>query len=255
MVNSAYASIEKVIHDFGFGVKDTVNSYVDLLEVKKENELIKSELAELYKKLNNYEEDQRELSRLRKLLDFGKKIPLSLVAVEILSGNAGGGGDPFRSLRISKGSLHDLEPGMPMLTERGLVGRILRTGLGYSDVQSLVDPNFNVDVLLERSRVRAILYGYNNSLCQMQLPRSNEARIGDAIITSGLVGTFPKGIKIGEIFSISYDTDQVHQNILVQPYVNIREIEEAFIVYKKDSLLKDITAFKEYKNETRSQTQ
>lgn len=248
-VNSIYFSLEQVIHDTRLSILNAVDKYFFLLDAKKENVILKAELNTLHQKLISYDEDQRELVRLRKLLDFNHRSPLSLVAVEILSGNTLGGPEPFRTLRISKGSLRDLEPGMPVLTERGLLGRLLRTGFNFSDVQVLVDPNFNVDVLLEHSRVRTILYGYNNSLCQMQLPRGNEARIGDSIITSGLVGTFPKGIKIGEIVSISYDMDQVHQNILVQPYVNIREVEEAFVVFKKDELLKDITAFKEYKND------
>ncbi len=56
----------------------------------------------------------------------------------------------------------------------------------------------------------------------------------DIILTSGLGAMYPKGIRIGEVKSIEVDKGKVMKNAIIKPYVDLRKIEEVFIVMPKN---------------------
>ena len=96
-------------------------------------------------------------------------------------------------MRLNKGTLDGKKVGMPVVSAKGVVGRVIRAGNKYSDVHLLIDINFNIDTLIQRNRVRTVLNG-DNIETSAKLNRKTEVRIGDTIITSGIVGGFPKGL-------------------------------------------------------------
>ena len=67
-----------------------------------------------------------------------------------------------------------------------------------------------------------------------------EIRIGDTIITSGILGGFPKGLPVGRVMRISYESDNVTQIITVEPWVDYRRVEEVFVIEQPDKELKKI---------------
>ena len=56
-------------------------------------------------------------------------------------------------------------------------------------------------------------------------PRKTEVRIGDTIITSGIVGGFPKGLAIGQVTRISYSEDHVNQVTTIELWVDFEKVE------------------------------
>ena len=217
-------------------VSETWNHYIDLSDTAEENSQLLSEINTLKAKLLDYDEKVQEISRLRQLLGFvqhsGKK---HLVAEVIGSPKTGA----FRSLRINKGSWDGARVGMPIVTANGVVGRIIRTGLKFSDVHLLSDPNFNIDILLQRTRVRGVLRGFGNHGI-LTLNRRAEIRIGDTVITSGIIGGFPKGLPIGRVVKISYESDHISQSIKVEPWVDFERVEEVIVLETHDPEIQKI---------------
>jgi rod shape-determining protein MreC len=212
-------------------------SYIALSAAAEENIQLKEKLSILQTRLMDYEEQVRQTARLRQLLGLSELRPEKMLVAEVIGTRVN---NLFKALRISRGSLDGVKAGMPVIAPDGIVGRVIRTGLKESDVQLLVDFDFNLDVLLQRTRVRGVLNGFSNDLCRLNLQKGAEIRIGDTIITSGIVGGFPKGLKVGRVMRITYESDNVAQIITVEPWVDYRRLEEVMVLHQLDPELQKI---------------
>ena len=123
-------------------------------------------------------------------------------------------------MRINRGSLSDIKPGMPVLASAGIIGRIIRTGINFSEVQLTNDANFSVDIVIERTRVRGVVTGTIDNKLRLELKRKMDVKIGDTVITSGIVGGFPKGLPVGRVAKIAYETDQLSQVVVIEPWAD-----------------------------------
>lgn len=210
--------------------------YVALTDVAKENTELHTNLNLLKTKLLDYEEKQQEIVRLRELLGFAQHFQGTHVVGEVIGTRSY---PSFKTIRISKGKRDSVKVGMPVVTAEGVVGRVIRTGQKFADVHLLIDSNFNLDVLLQRTRVRGVLKGAD-SHCVLKLNRRAEVRIGDTLVTSGIIGGFSKGLPIGRVVRISYESDNISQTITVEPWTNFDRIEEVIVLQNHDQELQKI---------------
>jgi rod shape-determining protein MreC len=213
------------------GVSTVWDQYVGLHDAAKENDSLRRELETLKLRLLDHEEQTVELNRLRKLAGFTEKLEDQFTLAEVLVGQKN---LPFKTIRLSKGTADGIAVGMPVVTSEGVVGRVIRTGLVMSDVQLIVDFDSNIDILIQRNRVRGVLSGFAAEECRLHLQRNTEVRIGDTLITSGIVGSFPKGLPVGKIVKISFESDNVSQVITVEPWVDYRRLEEVIVLMRRD---------------------
>ena len=218
-------------HETSTGLENSWERYFNLSGKSHENSVLKTENDQLKARLLNYDELLIELNRLRNLSGFSQVIADKFVTAEVVSGQRA---LPFRTIRVSKGSDAGVKIGMPAVASAGAIGRIIRVGLFFSDIQLLVDYDSNIDVFVQRNRIRGVLGGYANESCRLHLQRSSEVRIGDTLATSGIVGSFPKGIPVGKIVRISFESDNVSQVITVAPWVEPHLIEEVIILLRDD---------------------
>ncbi len=210
--------------------------YVALTAVSKQNSKLSSEMSLLKTQMLDYEEKQAEIIRLRNLLGFAQHFEGAHIVAEVIGSRSY---PSFKTMRISKGKTDGVKVGMPVVTAEGVVGRVIRTGLKFSDVHLLIDANFNLDVLLQRTRVRGVLKG-SDSHCILKLNRRAEIRIGDTLITSGIIGGFAKGLPVGKVMRISYESDNISQTITVEPWTNFDRIEEVIVLENHDQELQKI---------------
>lgn len=217
-------------------ITESWDHYFALSNTAKRNTQMASEIKLLRTKLLDYEEKIQEISRLRRLLGFVQHYDQSHLVAEVIGTQHH---KAFQTMRISKGEFDGVRVGMPVVTAEGVVGRIIRTGQKFSDVHLLLDSNFNVDVLLQRTRIRGVLKG-QGSHGVLKLNRQSEIRIGDTIITSGIVGGFAKGLPVGRVVRISYESDNVSQSVRVEPWVEIDQVEEVVVLENHDPELQKI---------------
>jgi rod shape-determining protein MreC len=212
--------------------------YVALTQAAKENDKLKQQMNQLQTRILNYEEQEQEIGRLRKLLGFSQHYEGQRVVAEVV-GTAGY--RQFYAMRVSKGDADGIRVGMPVVTGSGVVGRVIRAGRHFSDVHILTDSNFYLDVLIQRTRVRGILQGKSGSYTVLALNQRTDVKIGDTLITSGIMGAFPKGLPVGKVTRISYESDNVSQLIVVEPWVDHRQVEEVVILQWDDEVVQKIS--------------
>lgn len=219
-------------------IKGVSSNYFQLVGVNEENARLRKEAVWHKTRILDYEHQVHEATRLRKLLNFSDHYQKKLIMGEIVGQM---GHFPFQTLRISRGKKHSVKVGMPVITSNGVVGRILRAGFAFSDVQLISDNNFHLDVLVERTRVRGVLHGVSDNRCHLQLPQRADIRIGDTIITSGVTGSFPKGLPVGIVTRISYETDNISQIITIKPWAEYQGLEEVMVVSQMSPELESIS--------------
>ncbi len=237
LFQDALYPLERVWHKGATGVSRSMSSYINLSHAADENQQLRSQLAGLQSRIMDYEEQVLENDRLRRLLGFSGRSEKRLIAAEVIGHNDLA---QFQSIRITRGKIDGVRVGMPVVAADGVVGKVIRVGDHFSDVQLLVDSDFHIDVLLQRTRVRGVLSGEARTHCTLQLHKRVEIRIGDTLITSGIIGGFPKGLPVGRVMRITYESENVAQSITVEPWVDHRRLEEVMVIFSQDPELEKI---------------
>ena len=214
-----------------FGIKTiqgTFHRYVFLVNLEKENRMLKQKVAELQGETHQMKEMQLANERLKQLLQFREKNSSSMIGAEVI------GQDPsswFKSVTVDKGERDGVKKGMAVISPAGVIGQILKTAPHYATVLLITDYNSAVDSIVQRTRAKAIVEGKGENRCQLKyLLRSEEVAVGDAVVTSGLGGNFPKGLMVGEVKKVDKKGHGVFQYAELVPSVDMAELEEVFVI-------------------------
>jgi len=229
-------SVQGLFFNGFYKIRDSFKFITNFSEVKKENEELKKTNIELQNKALEYGTAIKENERFRKMYDLPKQTDkYNYVGADIRGLLANGNG-----FVINKGENKGIKKGMIAITGEGLVGQVTSVGNNWSIVQCLSNENIAVAALVQDKRDKGIVKGYkdenNKALAQIQrLPVDSVIKKGDIILTSGLGGIYPPGIRIGKILSVHEDKGQVMKSAIIEPYVDFERIEEVFIVVQKDT--------------------
>jgi len=224
MVLEVAAPAENAINVLLKGLHDSWKRYIFLVGIEDENRRLRYGNAILNEQLNNYREGYMEGMRLRKLLNLKEGLTNQVVAARVIDRNRV---SLFKTILIDKGTADGMRVGFPVLSEQGVVGRIIETAWHASQVLLLVDGNSNIDAMIQRSRAQGILQGAGSAGCNLKyISRVEEVLPGDVVLTAGLAGVFPKGLLLGVISGVSRKEEGLFQKIDVTPAVDFGRLEE-----------------------------
>ena len=232
LVLEAAAPVEDAINVSLKGLHDAWKRYLFLVGLEDENRRLRRENAVLNEQLNRYREGYLEGERLRKLLDLTGRLSTQAVAARVVDNNRT---SLFKTILINKGTADGLRVGLPVLSDQGVVGRIIETSWHASRVLLLIDENSNIDALIQRSRAQGILQGGGSAGCNLKyISRVEEVQTGDVVLSSGLAGVFPKGLLLGIVTEASRKEGGLFQKIDVAPAVDFGKLEEVLILILPD---------------------
>tara|TARA_B100000508_G_scaffold30010_1_gene22729 strand:- start:475 stop:1311 length:837 start_codon:yes stop_codon:yes gene_type:complete len=217
-------------------IKNTWNSYINLIEVNEENKLLKQQLLNMEEKLNKHIENSVQFFRLRSQLLFAQKKARNEIFSEIIGESA----DNTHQIRlINRGSNQLLQRNYIVIRKEGLVGRIQSVSPYQSSVQLIIDHRSRVPALIQRNRVRGLIYGTHDGIEMRQINQHAKIKIGDRVISSGLGNLYPKGILIGWVSGINREPHELFKTARLDSAVDFNQIEEVFAILpsKSDSNL------------------
>lgn len=175
-------------------------------------------------------ESEIACQRFRKLLLLDTDTPLSqrLLPAQIV------GLDPsiwFRTVIINKGVHDGVSKGMPVIAPEGIVGQVVAASYGYAKVLLLTDRSSAIDALVQRTRTRGIVEGEAKAYCHFKyVVRKAEISVGDTVVSSGLDGVFPKGLRVGSVMEISKGPSAIFQEVSIRPFVDLERLEEVLVI-------------------------
>ena len=216
------------------GVASIWGGYVALTGVARENEELRREVAALRETIRSDREVLLENRRLKELLHFSETVPGRTVGARVVGHDV----SPwFQGLFIDVGGEAGVEPGMAVVTPGGGVGRIHKVYRGLSEVILLTDGRFAADVIIERSRVRAIAEGTGAGVCSLKyVSPTQDVVAGDRVLFSGFDGSMPKGILLGTVVSAQRPREGLFQHVRVVSAVNFLAVEEVLVVLTRPTI-------------------
>ncbi len=219
------------------GASSIVTGYLDLLHVREENARLRNELARVNSDRARLDELEVENRHLGELLELKDVLGAHAVAANVIGSDATG---LSRTLILAAGSSDGLRPGMAVLANQGVVGKIIAISPHAARVLLIDDHNSALDGFDQRSRARGIVAGMvDDGLILKYADRSQDIRAGDAIVTSGLDGIFPRGLLVGTIESVHRGGPGLFLGVRIEPAVDFRELEQVLIVTQPPPHLDD----------------
>ena len=213
-------------------ITSVAGRYVKLTHVRGENEALTRENQRLRAELTEMRRLAEESGRYQRLLGLRDVTPAETVAARVIAVDAS---PYFRVARVEiDHGEGNVRHGMPVLTPEGVAGRINRVSGKSSDIMLLVDPRSAIDVVIPRTGGRGILRGKsgeNGYRCNIEyLARGEPAKEGDAVVTSGLGGAFPRNLAVGHITRIIPGAVGLYQDVEVTPDVDFGRLSEVLVV-------------------------
>lgn len=213
------------------GIKYFFSTYVNLIDVKKENYLLKKRIGELElenQKIQNLEEENKRLKSILRLIE---KSPGQYIVARVIGEDVR---NWFKCIIIDKGREDGLKEKMPVITPKGIVGQIIEVNKWHSKVMTIGDANSCVDVYVEGRDTRGILEGTDHAVLKLKyITKNDEIEVGDKLITSGKDGIYPKGIPTGIVIAVNKEKAGIFYDVEVMPYNNFKRLEEVIIIKRQ----------------------
>ena len=172
---------------------------------------------------------REEINQFRDANDWERRIPWESKLVRVV------GRDPFnwwRRIKINLGSNKGIRFNQPVISAKGnLVGRVSEVGPLTSWVVLAGDPNCRFSALIKESRSQGGIvsprqYSSDPRVVELTyLPNVVELRPGQAVVTSGLGGGFPKEIPVGLVVDSWISKDGLYTEARVKLHANLNQLE------------------------------
>ena len=177
---------------------------------------------------------REEVNQFAKAKGWEQRIPWKSKLARIV------GRDSFnwwRRIKINMGTNKEIRLNQPVVSVRGdLVGRISEVGPLTSWVLLVGDPNCRFSALLKESRdqggiVAPRKYNANPRMVELTyLPNDVEVRPGQAVVTSGLGGGFPKEIPVGQVVDSWVSKDGLYTEARIRVHADLNQLESVRVL-------------------------
>ena len=236
MVLDLTVPVQKMVSMPFDAMGNTWENYVALMGVRDENQDLRREMARLEDENVQLREALVAGGRLEQVVAMRDEfevpmLPAELVGVDVSSW--------FRSVLLSRGRLHGIHAGMPVTSEDGLVGLVTTTSRTASKVMLLLDRQSAVDGVVQRSRTRGLVRGghADEQLAFEFVARGGDVEFGDEIISSGLGGVYPKGLRIGRVVEVTEPGRNLVATAVVEPAVDFARLEQIFVMLRRGATM------------------
>lgn len=207
------------------------DTYVNLLDTKKQNIELKKKLDALQLENQKIPELDKENKRLKSILNLRDQSPNTMIAARVVGEDIK---NWFKCIIIDKGRDHGVREKLPAITPRGLVGQAVEVNKWHSKIMVINDTNSSVDVHVEGKNTRGILEGTGYTTLKLKyILKNDEVSIGDKLVTSGKDSIYPKGLPTGIIITINRNKPGIFADIDVMPFNNFKRLDEVLIIKQR----------------------
>jgi rod shape-determining protein MreC len=226
-VTSLVSTPTHFIAGFFENVEDLQITYTENKELKKRLDKLASLEAQVHTLAEENKELRDILDKKDSLSDF-KPIQASVVARNP---------DHWHEMIIlNKGEVNGIKENMPVVTSKGLIGKVKSISQFTSTVQllSTMDPKYRISSVIQADKeVYGLVEGFDDErelLLIKTIPYDAEIKKGQNVITSGLGGVFPKGLTIGKVVEVVPDQYGLNQTAYVKPGANFYDLEDVMVI-------------------------
>ncbi len=201
--------------------------------LRSENEQLKAELLIASQDAQAARAAQAELAQLRALTDVARSTA-GAQRSRVLYPNR----DPFSQKVFIDRAGHDFEAGVAVTDERGLLGQVTRVHPLLAEVTLVTEKEFAVPVKVERTGMRAILFGRGPGKAPELrfVPTSADLRAGDVLLTSGIDGVYPANVRVATVETPRRDPESVFVTVEATPVAGLTSASHVLVLPRQTPL-------------------
>ncbi len=235
LISVPFTSIEKVFTYAGQEIEAGVGLFNNVEVLRAENKTLKEEIDKLnnerteYVRLKTENDDLKNVLKLKDQLDGIDMTGANVIAKD--SGNL------FNIFLVDKGVTNGISYNMPVVTSKGLVGKVSSSQPFSSKITSIIEDGSAASAIVAKSGDLVVVKGDlklgKEGLCKLlYIPNDLDLTQGDVIETSGLGGIYPKGIIIGTVKEVRTGESDLDRYAIIQPAVDLRRLSQVVILKK-----------------------
>ncbi len=197
-----------------------------------ENEKLERDRLSAARGLMRSAQLEAENANLRSLMAMRERLPVVAVAAEMLYDAR----DPFtRKVVIDKGMLANIRAGQVVIDATGVIGQVTRAFPAVSEVSLLTDRDQAIPVQVVRNGLRAIAYGtpagVDGGTMELRFLATNaDVRPGDALVTSGIDGTYLPGLPVATVLRIEREAGYAFAKIACKPAAGVDRFGQVLVL-------------------------
>lgn len=233
LIHTGLVPLQKGITSLSQGMANRAEAVESIEAIRSQNEELQARLNQLMVENVQLRELERENQQLRQLLNYTRTNPqFSYQPTGVIGRKVGV--DPTNLvylLYVDVGSWDGIARNMPVITDRGLVGRVSAVGPRSAQVLLLIDPASAVNAIVQNSRATGLVRGNLDGTLVMERIRPDEdVNPGDIVLTSGLGGNFPARLVIGQVTEVTHRDQDMTQTARLRPTVDFGKLETVLIL-------------------------
>jgi len=203
-------------------------------ELLAENEALKQQLADLEADARAGQDAVREVERLQDLLGLAEDRPELVYQDAMITRRSSSNWDADLTLNV--GTADGVELSDCVIDQYGnLVGVVTEVGVNWALVSTILDPDVELGARIARIDEDAVLEGDFSLMMEGKiklayLPAATKLVSGDQVITSGLGGIYPPGLKVGTVYELYTEVDGLSRSAVVTPAADLDSIRYVFVI-------------------------
>lgn len=186
----------------------------------QENDALRAQALANAESAQRYAASQSELAELRRLIGSAERLPVQSIPAEVIYAAR----DPYaKKIFVDRGAVQGVRPGSPVADGTGVIGQVTRVHPLLSEVTLLTNADQAIPVQVVRNGLRAIAFGGGASgMLELRYIGANaEIQNGDALVTSGIDGTYPPGLAVATVVAIERDIEHSFARVLCRPSAGV----------------------------------
>ena len=240
------APMQKGVNQLGSGLTNLREHLRTKKSLEKENEELRTQLADAQQNLNQVQLNQEELDNLKSLYDMDQNYAdYDKIAANVIGKDAG---NWFSVFLIDRGSNDGITVGMNVLADGGLAGIVIQVGPNYAKVRSIIDDNSNVSARNLSTSDLCVVSGSLKTMNESSLidfddlrDKEDQAKVGDQIVTSNISDMFLEGIPIGYITDIKTDSNNLTKIRTYCDNCGFEHLDDVFVILQTKDISTDTT--------------
>ena len=239
--NSAAGVVDKVVNAPVEGISRMTGSVSNLTDTYQENAQLKKKLDSMNALQVENETLKQENKQLKQQLSLNKSLTsYTDISTYVISRSPS---TWQNQIVISKGSNAGITKGSAVVSDKGLIGRIMEVNKNNSKVELVTTQDdaadrFAVQLIDNNGQtVNGLITGYDtdtNLLVMGQITSKENVKKGTQVITSGLGGTTPKGLFVGTVEKVVNQQAGLPTKIYIKPAADMTNLNVVTVAKRQD---------------------